>query len=101
MQIDGPTIERFDLPVELVESTVAFTPRGAVVTGIAGESDDQDGFGVAYLLASNGAVTELYREQLEATPIASPIASPVASPMASPAASPESSPSPVTSTTDE
>jgi hypothetical protein len=97
MQIDGPTIERFDLASELWESDVTFTPRGAVVTGILGHTDDQDGFGVAYLLEPNGELTQLYREEATGTPVSSPVASPYASPDASPIGSP----SPVASTTAE
>jgi hypothetical protein len=97
MQIDGPTIERFDLPAELTESTIAFTPRGTVVAGLAGRHDEEEGLGVAYLLGPNGEISELYQEQPEATPEASPRATAVASPIASPVGSP----SPVASTTEE
>lgn len=88
MQVDGPTIERFDLPLELAESQVAFSPRGAVVTGLGGQEEQSDGTGLAYLLQPSGEVTMLYQEATPGTPVASPEASPAASPAPSPVASP-------------
>lgn len=84
MQVDGPTIERFDLPVALGESTVSFTDRGVVASGTTGQSDERDGIALAYLLETSGQVVELYREQTPATPAASPMVSPGTSPVASP-----------------
>lgn len=95
MQTDGPSIERFDLPIALVEPRLSFSPEGLVVTGIAGRSGDEAGTAVAFLLAPNGEVREIYQQPEPATPVASPAASPVASPVASPQASPVGSPSPV------
>jgi len=83
-QIDGPAIERFDLPIELLAPRVAFTAQGLAITGIDGGESRRDGLVSVYLLAPNGQVTELYREQPEASPVASPVASPLGSPVASP-----------------
>lgn len=83
-QIDGPAIERFDLPVELSLPRIAFITEGLVVSGIIPGDRDGIGLATAYLLAPNGKLTALYREAPEATPVASPLASPVSSPVASP-----------------
>lgn len=94
MQVDGPAIERFDLPVVLDETSVWFTSQGIAVTGVEGKSDGEPGMVHAYVLAPGGKLTASYVEQLPASPVASPVASPQASPVASPVASP--SPVPAT-----
>jgi hypothetical protein len=91
-QLNGPTIERFDLPIGLTETRIAFSPSGVVVTGLHGQSETSDGQVAAFLLQPNGEITVLYEQVAPATPVASPIASPIASPEASPEGSPFASP---------
>jgi hypothetical protein len=88
MQIDGGAIERFDLPVELDMSRIAFAHEGVAISGIVRSDGDGLGTGAVFLVSPNGEVVERYRESIEASPVASPVASPLASPVASPEASP-------------
>lgn len=97
MQTDGPSIERFDLPLILADPRLAFAPDGLLVTGETGRSGDQEGLAAGFLLTENGQVSLLYQQVPEATPVASPVASPMATPRASPIASP-ASPSPEAAT---
>jgi hypothetical protein len=98
MQTDGPSIERFDLPMILADSHLVFSPSGLIVTGVTSGHDEQEGVAAGFLLAPNGQIDLLYEESPAATPVASPVGSPVGSPLASPVASP-SSPSPEAVTT--
>lgn len=79
-QTDGPAIERFDLPVSLAASRLAFTPNGVAITGLAESGEEHEQLVAGYLLDSSGRISLLYRQPSAATPVASPQASPVASP---------------------
>ncbi len=98
MQTDGPSIERFDLPMKIADPRIVFSSDGLIVTGLTGRIDDEDGLPAGFLLAPNGKIELIYQQAPGATPVASPSGSPIASPVASPVASPASpSPQPVTS----
>ncbi|MCA9858940.1 MAG: hypothetical protein KC438_04420 [Thermomicrobiales bacterium] len=105
MQIDGPAIERFDLPTSLRDTRLTFTSSGVVASGLLNAGDAESPLAAAFLLGALGEVGAIYVESVEATPVALPGGSPVASPVGSPAATPLASPvgagSPVASTTEE
>lgn len=84
MQIDGPSIERFDLPERLTDTSMAFTPRGVVVAGLASAGESPGPQPVAYLINRKGKVVSLYSASAPPSPSASPVASPVSSPPSDP-----------------
>lgn len=108
MQVDGTALERFELPVELRESRLAFSPVGVAVAGSVWSVPGEPPLGAVYRISPQGQVLPVYEETPPATPVASPQASPasspvaspsgVASPLASPIASPVGSSSPGTPT---
>ncbi len=79
-QTDGPAIERFDLPVGLSGSRLAFTSEGVAITGTTRTPDTGGSVIIAFLLNQSGTMSLLYRQESAATPVASPVASPSASP---------------------
>lgn len=96
-QLDGPSIERFELPLELTDMRLTFTIEGLAVTGFEGGDGAQ--LGSAWLVTPDGDIESIYQDDGLATPIAVDEGTPVASPAASPGASPNASPlaSPVAS----
>ena len=82
-QTDGATVERFDLPVGLFSSRIAFTLEGVLVTGVIRGRGAED-YAAGFLLDQQGKLSLVYRAQPAATPVASPAASPAASPVGTP-----------------
>lgn len=83
-QSDGASVERFDLPIRVSSSRIAFTPEGVAVAGIRPATASQEERVSSFLLDRNGRISLLYETPPMATPVASPLASPAASPVGSP-----------------